>query len=214
MQKGEIMQRITITLMNLYDADTSLLDQLALPEKINRDDFIGRMMLDIGEQEVCITNPKIMKIGIGVWSRGRLPIWEKLAAVQDLEYNPIWNVDGTVTHEGSDSDSRTYGRERSEDITRDTDTETIGQISADNSESWSNDTKTNTEEDETIGTAETIADTENRSGSDAWTETRTGNIGVTTTQKMLNEEVEFWGSYDIINYIIHDFAKEFCLLVF
>lgn len=200
--------------MNLYDADTSLLDQLALPEKINREDFIGRLMLDIGEQEVYITNPKIMKIGIGVWSRGRLPIWEKLAAVQDLEYNPIWNVDGTVTHEGSDSDSRTYGRERSEDITRDTDTETIGQISADNSESWSNDTKTNTEEDETIGTEETIADTENRSGSDTWTETRTGNIGVTTTQKMLNEEVEFWGSYDIINYIIHDFAKEFCLLVF
>lgn len=210
MQKGWKMQRLIITLMNMYDADPTLLDQLALPSAINRDDFIGRLMLDIGEQEVCITNPRIMKMGIGVWSRGRLPIWEKLINVQDLEYNPIWNVDGTVTHTGSRSDERQYDRDRTEDTS--IDETTTGYISADNSELWSNDTKTETGREESI--SEKIGDTESSSGNDQWSERRTGNIGVTTTQKMLNEEVEFWSAYDIIRYIINDFAKEFCLLVY
>lgn len=204
------MQRLIITLMNMYDADPTLLDQLALPSEIDRDDFIGRLMIDIGEQEVCITNPRIMKMGIGVWSRGRLPIWEKLIHVQDLEYNPIWNVDGTVTHTGSRSDERQYDRDRTEDTS--TDETTTGYISADNSELWSNDTKTETGREESV--SEKIGDTESSSGNDQWSERRTGNIGVTTTQKMLNEEVEFWSAYDIIRYIINDFAKEFCLLVY
>lgn len=216
------MQRLTITLMNLYDADPTLLDNLVLPEQIVRDDFIGRLMIDIGESEVCITNPHIMKIAIGVWSRGRLPVWNRLAAVQDLEYNPIWNVDGETVHTGSTSNDRSYDRDRSysrgrSDSTESTETVT-GQLSADNVETWSNDTKSVSEGEtsgqESITDAETITDGEKQSGSDKWTEKRTGNIGVTTTQKMMTEEVEFWESYDIIKYIINQFAKEFCLLVY
>ena len=200
------MQRITITLFNLYDADQTIFNELQLPAVMDRDDFIGRLMLDVGENEVCITNPRIFKIGIGVWSRGRLPVWEKLAAILNYEYNPIWNVDGTTTHTGSDSDSRSYGRDRSETE----ETETTGYISADNSEAWSNDTKT----DHSRETGENIADTEDRSGRNEWTERRTGNIGVTTTQKMMTEEKEFWESYDLYNYIIRQFAKEFLLMVY
>ena len=268
--------------MNLYDADPTLLDLLVLPEQIAKDDLIGRMMIDIGESEVCITDPRIMKLAIGAWSRGRLNIWQRLADVMDLEYNPIWNVDGETTHSGNVTGSRTYGRNSTDTETerysrdrtldeteetagsRDLETsrnettqetaektrneETTGQIAADNVESWSNDTKTvtaetdsteteasthatGTEEESTSGTRETgvsekisdtrsvngtgtIADTEENEGSDSWTERRTGNIGVTTTQKMMTEEVEFWKNYDIISYIIHQFASEFCLLVY
>lgn len=324
------MQRITITLMNLYDADTTLLDNLVLPDQIDRDDFIGRLMIDIGESEVYITNPRIMRIAIGAWSRGRLPVWKRLAAILDTEYNPIWNVDGETTHTGSNTGSRTYGRQRglseNDDYTRDRDqvetltrtqgidtaqngtasgtssetvagtssetvsgttgetittdidtttseTETVtGQLSADNVETWSNDTKTDTvksgsgtddrtetksgnssenksgqtsenksgqtgettsstgsedlEEHSTTNTAEDIADNRKRTetetftddesstGADTWKEIRQGNIGVTTTQKMLTEEWAFWSGYDIIDYIIKQFAEEFCLLVY
>lgn len=274
----------------MYDADPTLLDRLELPTQINKDDFVGRLMIDIGESEVCITNPRIMKIAIGAWSRGRLAVWQRLADVMDLEYNPIWNVDGETTHTGSTSGNRSYGRNRTDGDTEiytrdrtvtedetvqtetsgttgenvsseDSGTETVttsgtetttGQISADNVETWSNDTKTvtdktgssqtttsaerseektgssteegQTDRDETINEDiadsrnrtgnETISDTEQNSGQDSWTERRTGNIGVTTTQKMMTEEVEFWSSYDIIKYIINQFAHEFCLLVY
>lgn len=292
------MQRITINLMNMYDADPTILDHLVLPTQIERGDFIGRLMIDIGESEVCITNPHIMKIAIGAWSRGKLPVWQKLTNVLDFEYNPIWNVDGETTHSGNVSGNRTYGRSRTEKENENTDRDrtlqgdetagrerteqettetsdsrnttvngtgttetessetTSGLISADNVETWSNDTKTETgktgtedstktettvetgsgetersttenisdtvEKTETESTTESrirtadesIKDTEANTGTDAWTEKRTGNIGVTTTQKMMTEEVEFWQKYDIIGYIINQFAAEFCLLVY
>ena len=212
------MQRVTITLMNVYDAEPTILDNLVLPSQINREDFIGRLMIDIGESEVCITNPRIMKIAIGAWSRGKLPVWNKLAAILDYEYNPIWNVDGETVHTGSNSGSRNYGRTRGEERTigEETENTTTGQISADNAETWSNDTKTDFEEtkDTKDNLSETIADTESSKASDTWTEKRTGNIGVTTTQKMMEEEKAFWEEYDIIGYIINQFAKEFCLMVY
>lgn len=43
---------------------------------------------------------------------------------------------------------------------------------------------------------------------------RGGNIGVTTTQKMLKEELEIRPQLNIINYIIKDFKQHFCLLVY
>ena len=348
------MQRITVTLMNLYEAEPTLLDNMVLPTQLDYNDFIGRLMIDIGESEVCITNPRIMKIAVGVWSRGRLPVWQRLANVLDFDYNPIWNVDGETVHTGSTTGNRSYGRSRQEQeeeeygrnrtetekdstgrtvIKRDIEVEnstsgktgsetygrdrtqeegvneatgkettsgntetkngttttagtdtTTGMISADNVETWSNDTKSETvkggtetisettqnagsgtengtlartgslteniddtrettesingniqkeisgneqfsesvtrEAEEKIADTrtrdaqESISDTEESSGSDSWSEKRTGNIGVSTTQKMMTEEVEFWEKYDIIGYIINQFAHEFCLLVY
>ena len=45
------------------------------------------------------------------------------------------------------------------------------------------------------------------------TRTRTGNIGVTTTQKMIAEEREI-AQFSIINYIAVSFKERFCLLVY
>ena len=208
------MQRMTVTLMNMYDTDTTLLDEMALPSQVNRDDFLGRLMIDVGESEVCITNPRIMKIAIGVWSRGKLPMWNKLAAILDYDYHPIWNVDGETVHTGSNSNDRTYGRERGQTIETEEDSTTTGYISADNSENWSNDTKTDYDMDRSEGLSETISDTEKQEGSDTWTDKRTGNIGVTTTQQMMREEKDFWENYDIVGYIINQFAREFLLLVY
>lgn len=208
------MQRMTVTLMNMYDTDTTLLDEMALPTQVNRDDFLGRLMIDVGESEVCITNPRIMKIAIGVWSRGKLPMWNKLAAILDYDYHPIWNVDGETVHTGSNSNDRTYGRERGQTIETEEDSTTTGYISADNSENWSNDTKTDYDMDRSEELEETISDTEKQKGSDTWTDKRTGNIGVTTTQQMMREEKDFWENYDIVGYIINQFAHEFLLLVY
>ena len=45
------------------------------------------------------------------------------------------------------------------------------------------------------------------------TRTRTGNIGVTTTQKMIREEREI-AEFSIINYIAMSFKERFCILVY
>ncbi len=41
-----------------------------------------------------------------------------------------------------------------------------------------------------------------------------GNIGVTTSQAMLTEEIKLRSSYDIYNLITAEFKKRFCLMVY
>lgn len=142
----------------------------------------------------------------------------------DRTYNR--NRQETLDHSGS-SDSET---ERSETKSE----ETISQLAADNAEGWSNDTKTTAETETestentnatdrfTDNTRETIGDTDtttdsgrsSSSGSDAWTEKRTGNIGVTMTQQMMTAEKNFWEKYDLYGYLINEFESEFCLMVY
>lgn len=196
------MQRITATLINMYQWEPTLFDELQLPAAVNKDDYITRLLIDSGEQEVVITHPVIMKKAIGAWSRGKLPAWNKILNIESLEYNPIWNVDGETVHTGSRTGN--VGENKSGETSE----TTTGQLSADNSSEWSNDTKSTTE-----GSYEDNRQL-NETGTDNWTEKRTGNIGVTTTQKMMNEEKDFWESWDPIGYLIREFTKEFCLLVF
>lgn len=212
------MQRITVTLINMYQWEPTLFDGLQLPSAVNKEDFITRLLIDSGEQEVTITHPEVMKRAIGAWSRGKLPAWNKILNIESLEYNPIWNVDGETTHKGSRSDSRDYTRDRgeTEEKTGETSETTTAQLSADNSENWSNDNKTETSGtyEENRNLSEKITDGETGKGSDSWTEKRSGNIGVTTTQKMMNEEKAFWEDWDPVGYLIREFTREFCLLVF
>lgn len=212
------MQRMIQTLMNSWAYEETLFDELVIPAHIDRDQLLSRLMLRCGEMEVHITRPSILKRAIGFWSKSRKPIWERLAAVQDFEYNPIWNVDGTIVHSGTAEDQRTYGRGRSERglETGSENSTTTGTLSADNSESWSNDTKTeyaaNTTRNNSV--SESINDTEEQQRSDDWTDRRTGNIGVTTTQKMMTEEMEFWKNYDLYDIIIKEFKEEFCIMLY
>lgn len=212
------MQRMIQTLMNSWAYEPTLFDALVLPEHVDKDQFLSRLMVKCGELEVHITRPAILKQAIGFWSKSRKPIWDRLAAIQDFEYNPIWNVDGDIVHSGKSDGQRTYNRGRSENGTE-TGTDnstTTGTLSADNSSAWSNDTKTDYTDsmEKNNYVSENIIDNEGQEHSDNWSEKRTGNIGVTTTQKMMNEEMEFWKNYDLYDIIIKEFKQEFCLLVY
>lgn len=212
------MQRMIQTLMNTWAYEPTLFDDFVLPGHVDKDQFLSNLMLKCGEMEVHITRPAILKQAIGFWSRSRKPIWERLADIQDFEYNPIWNVDGDVVHSGKSDGQRTYSRGRNENGTenRTENSETVGTLSADNSSAWSNDTKTNYEDSVNNSNivSEHINDSEDQKHSDSWTERRTGNIGVTTTQKMMNEELDFWNSYNLYDIIIKEFKKEFCIMLY
>jgi len=51
------------------------------------------------------------------------------------------------------------------------------------------------------------------SASEDVTETRTGNIGVTTTQQMLEQERKI-ADFNMISYIAQSFKQRFCLLIY
>jgi len=147
--------------------------------------------------------------------------------------------EGATSNTGSSTESGTKTNVRDRDQT-DTFTgsktdsgDTTNFISADNSAGWSNDTRQEYDSSETTNNSdiirEDITDTEtsnrtgsttgagtseeDRTGAESWHEKRQGNIGVTTTQKLLTEEKELWENFDFYGYIIEDFKQEFCVML-
>lgn len=147
------------------------------------------------------------------------------------------------THSGTDTESHS-GTDTEEHSGTDTDTHsgtdtTTQSISAENVSTWSNDSKSElahgesietehghtieTEHGHTIETehGHTITDTyQDRSDTTEYGKIDTresdihGNIGVTTTQQMINEELELLRHFDIYGYIAELFENDNMLLIY
>ena len=125
----------------------------------------------------------------------------------------------TETHSGTDTDTHSG-----------TDT-TTNSISAENQSGWSNDTKSDLAHGESIATlhghtindthGHTITDTyQNRSDTTDYGKINTresdihGNIGVTTNQQMIEQELELLRHFDIYGYIAELFEADNMLLIY
>ena len=191
------MIRATMSIRGLYRYDPTIFDELVLPETdVNRDDLIEALVLECADFEVVYPQPEVLRDAIGLWSRRRLPNWTKLAETLHYEYNPIHNYDRTETHE------RTTGRTYTDSA--EGNGTTTGSRNAYNS-GW-------TEQDKAVSSS-----TSTRSGEQGEDEDITirasGNIGVTTTQQMIEDERRVV-EYNLTEAIIDDFKRKFCLLIY
>ena len=200
-----------------------------VPDAISKEYLIMQIVQECAELEILYPDEFYLTRAIGWWSHGEKKIWEKLYNTTVLDYNPIWNKDGTVTEtENRDHVSRDAGSEnetfRSEGSSsrsqNDAATQT-GQVSAFDATDFQNRDKTSTSAD---STEHVVADNENRTDRSSNRETvdgdsrtyerrETGNIGVTTTQQMIKEEREV-DQFNIYDYIVRSFKRRFCLLVY
>ena len=237
------MMRATLDLLGIYRIDNTVLDLLEVPEDedgnelIDRDTLKDNLLMDTAEMEILYPDASFLKLAIGAWSKKQVPIWSELYASTQYEYNPIWNVDGTVVEErdlaGTDyrTDDHTTERthddsmerthddtlERTHDDTITADSSTYGY----NSSTAAPTDKVETGHEGTITDAHTgtITDTDtgtiNHDTTDTGsiTTTRTGNIGVTSTQSLIKEQRDVV-QFNIMDYIINDFKNRFCLLVY
>lgn len=109
------MIRDTMSLLGLYQYDTTLFDTMALPTAWTAEDkqtLINNLVIECAELETLYTDPDFMKWIIGVWSVKELPTWERVYNASVAEYDPIENynryesssetVDGTRKHTGND----------------------------------------------------------------------------------------------------------------
>lgn len=208
-------RKALLSILTLYHHDNTVFDRLQLPTgptaitsvsyidlfTPDHDTLIAGILMECAELEILFPDPDEMRDMIYYWSARRLPIWQRLLDSCLLKYNPIWNVDGDVQTDRSGQDGRGYEKGGGGS------TETIGQVAAFDSNGWQNATK------------ETVTEDWNESGSDSGSHEdtehtrRTGNIGVTMTQDMIQRErdIAMFSWYD---YIIEDFKKQFCLLVY
>ena len=235
--------RATLDLIGLYNYNPSLLDELVLPEAIEdkRADLIDNLLLETAELEVLYTDPDFMQKAIGVWSKKQSPIWDELYKTTQYEYNPIWNKDGVIVEERDlaatedvttnvdredklqDKNSRNFEDEETRNLSDVSDRDVYGFNSSTAAPAEKNTVSgtgtdtfkhTGTDTVDHTGTQD-IDTTVDRDTTDTGTITRTeqGNIGVTSTQSLIQEQREVV-KFNILDYIINEFRDRFCLKVY
>lgn len=214
--------RSTMSLLGLYQWDSSVLDGLDLPAELDKETMRDNLLMECAELEILYTDPDFLKLAIGAWAKKEKPIWEHLCETLHYDYNPIENYDRNESwtdensHENTTTNNGSMTNNGSSDSTGTS--STTDEVSAYNQadamtprqKSTTNNTGKNTNTD-----TSTTEGTVNENGSANATRTgRThGNIGVTTTQEMIEEERRV-AEFRIYDYIIKSFKQRFCLLVY
>lgn len=208
------MSNITMSILGLYNYDNTIFDEMQVPTGVDKTNvLIPNLLAELSELEIIYTRPDVMKTIIGVWSRKQVPVWEKLMATVNLEYNPIYNKDGyyeeTETRDLANTNRIT---DRISSSVTD-DGSNTNSVSAFNSSTFENREKDVIENER----REEAENTSTSNGTDTGDITRErheyGNIGVTTTQQMIKEERDVV-QFNIVGYIIEDFKQRFCIMVY
>ena len=185
------MATAMLSISSLYAYDHTIFDELQLPEGVDEETVIDKICIDNAELSLVYTEPATVKQLIKNWSTVQLPNWERIAEALAAEYEPLNNYDRHElwTDTGSSSSQQSTGTTR----------KVAG---------WNNDSAlTPSEGVDSSG-----------SGSASNTNTRTGraygNIGVTTSQEMLRQEVELRLSLNLAEIISRSFKNYFCIQIY
>lgn len=190
------LSKITIQSFNTW-LDGKLFDEMILPDGIDKDVLIKNILLEGAEFEVMYSNPNFMAEAIGLWSQKYYRTFEKWVTALDIEYNPLENYDRM--EEWHDNGKSTGTINTSQNDTVNTNTSAYDSSSyVPDAQSVSNGSSNSTSN----GT-----NTNDRTG-------RThGNIGVTTSQQMLQSELDI-AKWNIYKHITDLFLQEFTIMVY
>lgn len=90
-----------LSIMGLYNYDPDIFAGFAVPDGMDRDVVINEILMQCAELELVYPSYNLMKLAINNWCKVESKIWNRLWATENLEYNPIWNVDGKVIERGT-----------------------------------------------------------------------------------------------------------------
>lgn len=226
------MQRLT--LIGLSNYDSTLFDNLELPEGYDKETFINSLLLEHGEKCVLYSNPAFMKDAITLWGRKWSLELTRIYEALTAEYDPIYNYDRY--EEYTDEEKRELNTTSSAGHTakdtpnyntvRDTNTSATTErtVSADNSGGYQPDWKETVNggknTDTTSGTTQDLTESSNQTGKDTESKDFThkahlyGNIGVTTSAQMVTEVVKQRFEYNLYATAARLFANELLIGIY
>lgn len=226
------MQRLSM--IGLYNYDSTLFDNLTLPEGYDKATFINALLLEHGEKLVLYTDPDFFKVSIGIWSNKWALELSRIYEALTAEYNPIYNYDryeDIKESHGIKKSGEAHSGLKSENKPKfDVTTEQIDigstehQISADNSSDYQPERKEITDsgkiKQHTEGSTQDISETSNshssssESANDSHSGHMYGNIGVTTSAAMVSEVVRQRFQYNLYSIACKIFASELLIGIY
>ena len=223
-------QQIASTgLLDLLYFDDTIMDNFAVPDGIDRQLALDTIYQRCGLTPLYHPEPAWLKFYVGRWCNKNLKTWEELYKTTIQDYNPIYNYDRTE----ETTDTRSGTRKMSEDTSSNTKqsgdssvTDTSSDtgehtISADNSDNYEPGYKdvSSRQDSQTSESSNRVDVSGDRAVDETTGETYThklrafGNIGVTTTQEMLEAQRKVV-RYNIYDEIANSFKDEFCLYIY
>lgn len=221
-----------LTVEGLYNYDNTLFDGFNVPDGLVKQIAINAILMRTRELEILYPDFSYMKNLITIWSNKYQINWKKLYDTTVLKYNPIENYDRMEDWTDTDDETSTSARDNTRNTTNSVKSTSTNEImnsvnvtdqntafNAGLADHAKQITDGDTTENGTITNTETGKDTENESvnGGRTGKHTRTGrahgNIGVTTSQQMIQSERDLvvFNLYDVI---AESFIENFCLMIY
>ena len=215
--------KITLLGMNNYmiAENDDLFAFLSLPTGIDKNTLVNNILLRGSEFEILYSNPYYMQNMIQIWSNKWQRTFEKWSAALSINYNPLENydrmedwVDNTSNNESVQRQESAIGNDYSNSSGNGTTTNTV---SAYDSTSYQ-------PHDQSVSDSSGVNLSSSLTSTDGNTSINTneaaihagrlhGNIGVTTSQQMLQAELDIskWNIYEQITDL---FLTEFCIYTY
>lgn len=222
-----------LTLYGMYQYDNDLLETFTLPTGMDKSLLRDLIIENSGDLYPYYQVPDRLKTNINNWFKRMYSNFQKMYDALNADYNPIHNYDRyeqwtdspnttrTEQQSGTDTQTNTAGQGS---VTQNSGTdESVNKISAYNSSTFDNDTSNSL----THGLKQTLTTNGSDTGKTDYgkkvVETNTGdtshdghlygNIGVTTSQQMIESELEL-RLYDLYMVIADLFEKRFIIQVY
>ena len=96
-----------ISIIGMYDFYPAVFQDMMLPDGIDRDLVIDEILFRCAELELLYSSPIFLQHMIGHWFQANYDVFQKMYKTTVLDYNPIWNKDGTITEETTSTGNNT-----------------------------------------------------------------------------------------------------------
>lgn len=225
---GHIQATISLYTIDKYVqaiGEESIFSSLTLPDGIDKDTLVNYILLESMDFESVYTDPAFLRDAISIWGKTNYRTFQKWYEAQQLTYDPIYNYDRHEewTDKGTDNKT-TSGGQTGKSTAKNTENNTSqGQqdhyvAPYDTNELTQDEQTKNLTTDNINGTQVLDSQIDTIGKEDGTTSGEHkghlwGNIGVTTTQQMLESEYDI-AEWNIIKHITDMFVKKFCIMVY
>ena len=190
-----------MNLINLMNYDPELFSGVVLPDGMEAADIVNAIQMECATLTPVYSDPSLFKQMIGHYFKSRLQIHQKLWDTLSLEYDPISNYDRQEISTRNTSSTSSGVNTGSGNSTN------INEISPFNASGYTPDSKA------TNSSSTTASNSDQSTGTDRYTSHVYGNIGVTTSQQMIESERAV-SRFDIYREIAADFSKTFFIQIY
>lgn len=225
---GQIQATISLYTLDKYAqalGGDSIFSLLQLPAGINKETVTNNILLESMDFESVYTDPDFLRDAIYIWGKTNYHTFEKWYQAQQIKYDPLNNYDRYEewTDKGTDNKTTSSGQTGKSDATNNelntskgtqdhyvnpydtnqlTQDEQVKNLTTDNI----NGTQVINSQIDTTGKEDGTTSGEHKGH--MW-----GNIGVTTSQQMLQAEYDI-AEWNLVQHITDMFMQKFCIMVY